>query len=72
MTMGSQQYSHKNWNSMEPNTIPGKPGLAFIMLGAFFNILDKIHRADVTFFLGTMATLLAIIYYLIQIFKPKR
>jgi hypothetical protein len=57
---------------MEPTTIPGKPGLAFIMIGAFFNILNKITQADITFFLGTVATLLAIIYYVIQIFKPRK
>jgi hypothetical protein len=68
----AQFNNNHNTISMEPNAIPGKPGLAFILLGAFFNILDKIHRADITFILGTVATLLAIIYYLIQIFKPKK
>ncbi len=49
--------------------IPGKPGLFFIFLGGFFQIINKVTPADITFILGTIATSLAIIYYSILIIK---
>jgi hypothetical protein len=60
-------------NEMEP--IPGKPGLILMAFGGIFHILGKMSKDNVTFILGTTATMLAIIYYsilIIQKIKSKK
>lgn len=47
----------------------GKPGLLFLFLGGFFNFLNHMDKGLVTFIIGSIATLLAIAYYIIQIYK---
>lgn len=44
-------------------------GLLLLIASWFFNVLASLTKSDITFMLGTIATLLAIIHYVIQIRK---
>jgi hypothetical protein len=52
-------------------TTGGAPGLLLIAFSWIFSWVEKIGRSDLSFGLSTLATLLAIIYYLLQIKKLK-
>lgn len=47
-------------------------GLLLLFSGYGLNLLSRITQSDVTFMLGTIATVLAIVHYYIQIKKNTR
>lgn len=57
-------------NHME--TTGGAPGLLLIGFSWVFTWVEHIGRSDLSFFLSSAATGLAIIYYIIQIRKATR
>ena len=60
---------------MEPinhNFNVGKPGIILLITGFLLNFLNTMTKSDFTFYIGSLATILACVYYSIQIYKSKK